>query len=94
MRSFRPGQGLNALRSVSGHGAKIYEMIVRRFLSIFYPPAVYQKVSLVSMIGKERFFSNFRILQEPGIPQGGRYAEGEKERRKGMVKTWMRIRPF
>ena len=41
-------------------------MIVRRFLSIFYPPAVYQKVSLVSMIGKERFFSNFRILQEPG----------------------------
>ena len=53
------GQGLNALRSVSSHGTKIYEMIVRRFLSIFYPPAVYQKVSLVSMIGKERFFLQF-----------------------------------
>ena len=79
------GQGLNALRSVSGHGAKIYEMIVRRFLSIFYPPAVYQKVSLVSMIGKERFFSNFRILQEPGylkvagMPKEKKAMEGDGE---------------
>ena len=79
------GQGLNALRSVSGHGAKIYEMIVRRFLSIFYPPAVYQKVSLVSMIGKERFFSDFRILQEPGylkvagMPKEKKAMEGDGE---------------
>ena len=79
------GQGLNALRSVNGHGAKIYEMIVRRFLSIFYPPAVYQKVSLVSMIGKERFFSNFRILQEPGylkvagMPKEKKATEGDGE---------------
>ena len=79
------GQGLKALRSVSGHGAKIYEMIVRRFLSIFYPPAVYQKVSLVSMIGKERFFSNFRILQEPGylkvagMPKEKKATEGDGE---------------
>ena len=79
------GQGLNALRYVSGHGAKIYEMIVRRFLSIFYPPAVYQKVSLVSMIGKERFFSNFRILQEPGylkvagMPKEKKAMEGDGE---------------
>ncbi len=79
------GQGLNALRSVGGHGAKIYEMIVRRFLSIFYPPAVYQKVSLVSMIGKERFFSNFRILQEPGylkvagMPKEKKATEGDGE---------------
>lgn len=79
------GQGLNALRSVSGHGAKIYEMIVRRFLSIFYPSAVYQKVSLVSMIGKERFFSNFRILQEPGylkvagMPKEKKATEGDGE---------------
>ena len=79
------GQGLNALRSVSSHGTKIYEMIVRRFLSIFYPPAVYQKVSLVSMMGKERFFSNFRILQEPGylkvagMPKEKKATEGDGE---------------
>ena len=79
------GQGLSALRSVGGHGTKIYEMIVRRFLSIFYPSAVYQKVSLVSMIGKERFFSNFRILQEPGylkvagMPKEKKNTEGDGE---------------
>ena len=79
------GQGLSALRFVGGHGAKIYEMIVRRFLSIFYPPAVYQKVNLVSMIGKERFFSNFRILQEPGylkvagMPKEKKNTEGDGE---------------
>ena len=44
----------------------VYDVIVRRFLSIFYPPAVYQKVALVTQIGKEQFFSNFRVLAEEG----------------------------
>lgn len=60
------GQGLSALRSVSVTGQQVYETIVRRFLSIFYPPAVYQKTALVTQMEKERFFSNFRILQEEG----------------------------
>lgn len=60
------GQGISALKTLNGQAGKIYDMIVRRFLSIFYPPAVYQKVSLVTMMGKERFFSNYRILLEPG----------------------------
>ena len=37
------GQGLNALRSVSLTAQRVYETIVRRFVCIFYPPAVYQK---------------------------------------------------
>ncbi|MDE7320614.1 MAG: type IA DNA topoisomerase [Lachnospiraceae bacterium] len=60
------GQGLSALRSVSPTGQQVYETIVRRFLSIFYPPAVYQKTALVTQMEKERFFSNFRMLQEEG----------------------------
>ena len=60
------GQGLGALRSVSAHSAKVYELIARRFLSIFYPAAVYKKVSLVTMIGKERFFSACRVLEKEG----------------------------
>lgn len=60
------GQGLSARRSVSATGQQVYETIVRRFLSIFYPPAVYQKTALVTQMEKERFFSNFRILQEDG----------------------------
>ena len=60
------GQGLGALRSVSARSAKVYELIARRFLSIFYPAAVYKKVSLVTMIGKERFFSACRVLEKEG----------------------------
>ena len=60
------GQGLGALRSVSKTAQEVYETIVRRFLSIFYPPAVYQKVSLVTGIKGESFFSSFRVLLEEG----------------------------
>ena len=60
------GQGLNALRSISVQGSKVYEVIVRRFLSIFYPPAVYQKINLVSVIEKEKLFSSFKILVSEG----------------------------
>jgi len=71
------GQGLSALRSLSGGAAKVYEVIVRRFLSIFYPPAVYQKVAVTVKIREESFFSNFKVLAEEGylkvvgIPQNG-----------------------
>ncbi len=60
------GQGLGALRSLAHASARVYELIVRRFLSIFYPPAVYQKISLVCIMKKERFFSSFRVLVEEG----------------------------
>lgn len=60
------GQGLRALSSVSQTGVKIYEMIVRRFLSIFYPPAVYQKTAITFSIGNEKFFVNSRYLLEEG----------------------------
>ena len=60
------GQGLSALNSVSAVSRNVYDLIVRRFLSIFYPPAVYQKVSIVTQMQRERFFSSFRVLAEEG----------------------------
>ena len=60
------GQGLNALGSVSLTAQRVYETIVRRFLCIFYPPAVYQKVSLVTKLDGESFFSSFKVLKEEG----------------------------
>ena len=41
-------------------------MIVRRFLSIFYPPTVYQKVAIVTKMKEESFFSSFKVLAEEG----------------------------
>ena len=60
------GQGLTALQSVSSTAKQVYDTIVRRFLSIFYPAAVYQKVSIVTKIKEEQFFSNFKVLAEEG----------------------------
>ena len=60
------GQGLNALRSISLTAQRVYETIVRRFVCIFYPPAVYQKISLVTKIQNESFFSSFKVLLDEG----------------------------
>lgn len=60
------GQGLQALNSVSYTAKQVYDTIVRRFLSIFYPPAVYQKVSITTKMKEESFFSNFKVLAEEG----------------------------
>lgn len=60
------GQGIGALKSVSSLSAKVYDVIVKRFLSIFYPAAVYQKVSITTKVKEESFFSNFKVLAEAG----------------------------
>ena len=60
------GQGLNALQSVSATSKHVYDCIVRRFLRIFYPPAVYQKVAITTQMKEESFFSSFKVLAEEG----------------------------
>ena len=60
------GQGLQALNSVSHTARQVYDTIVRSFMRIFYPPAVYQKVSITTKIKEESFFSNFKVLAEEG----------------------------
>lgn len=60
------GQGLGAMRSLTPQKYGVYMTIVRRFLSIFFPPAVYQKVSLVCSIGNECVYASFKVLLEEG----------------------------
>ena len=60
------GQGLNNLAGLAPTAAKVYEVIVRRFLSIFYPPAVYQKFSLTLQVKEESFFASFKVLIQEG----------------------------
>ena len=60
------GQGMNALNGLSLTSQRVYETIVRRFLCVFCPPAVYQKVSLTTEMQGEKFFSSFKVLQEEG----------------------------
>ena len=60
------GQGMGALKGLRPQSEKVYEAIVRRFLSIFYPPAQYRKVSMELKIRTESFFSSFKVLTDEG----------------------------
>ena len=60
------GQGFGALNGLNSTEKKVYEIICRRFLSIFCPPATYDKVSLCLVAGGEKFFANFKVLKEEG----------------------------
>jgi len=83
------GQGLNNLNSLPNVSAKVYEIIVRRFLSIFYPAAVYRKVSLAIRVKEEEFFSNFKVLEEEGYLKAAAFSfkkdnmAAKQENRKG-----------
>lgn len=71
------GQGLGNLNGLNDIQRKVYDIIARRFLSIFFPAAEYEKVSLVlsrqihTVVGEkengtESFFANFKRLKNPG----------------------------
>lgn len=60
------GQGIQTIANLASTAKQVYDIIVKRFLCIFYPPAVYQKVSLAVKRKEESFFSNFRVLAEEG----------------------------
>ena len=60
------GEGLNALKSLSPTLQKVYELIVRRFLSVFYPAAVFDKMSLQVGIKKETLTASLRVCREKG----------------------------
>lgn len=60
------GEGFKAYGSLSEMSKKVYEIIVRRFISIFYPAAIYQKVTLETKVKNESFFSSYKTLKEEG----------------------------
>ena len=60
------GQGFGNLKNLNPMIQGVYELIVRRFLSIFYPPAVFRKLSIRADIDTEAFFAGFKFQEDPG----------------------------
>lgn len=60
------GQAVGSLSRISEMEQKVYDVIARRFLSIFMPPAVYLKIKLETQTKGEAFFANFKMLKDPG----------------------------
>ncbi len=81
------GQGIGSLNGLNETAAKVYEIIARRFLSIFYPAAVYRKISLRIGIKEEKFFANFKVLEEEGYLKAAGFSflkkKEEKEKEDG-----------
>ena len=81
------GQGLSALKSLKGNAFGVYAAIVRRFLSIFYPPAQFRKVSMVTSMGQERFFYSFKVLISEGyFKVAGNPYEKKRQEKEGQEK--------
>lgn len=73
------GQGLGAYARLKDTAQKVYEVIVRRFLSIFFPPAVYQKLSVTLERNGERLFAGFKVLVEEGYLPVTVYSFGKQK---------------
>ncbi|MDD3221638.1 MAG: type IA DNA topoisomerase [Clostridia bacterium] len=74
------GQGMGALKALSRIGFSVYTLIAKRFLSIFYPAAEYQKISLVLSKSGEKFFASFRVMLSEGyLKVAGKPTEKSKE---------------
>ena len=73
------GQGLGALNSLNPVALKVYELIARRFLSIFCPPAVYRRLSLRVSVKGEQFFASLKVLEQEGYLAALKYSFDRKE---------------
>lgn len=73
------GQGFGALNGLSDIAAKVYEIICRRFLSIFYPAAEYQKIAMTLDMKGEKLFANFKYLLAEGYQKVANNSFGKKK---------------
>lgn len=60
------GQGQREYQSLKPLSKKVYELICRRFLSIFFPPAIYERIALTIDCQGETFSVSSRALKEEG----------------------------
>ena len=73
------GDGLRELSRLKPLSQSVYELIVRRFLSIFYPPAIYEKLAIQLLCCDECFQTGTRALKEPGYLCVARTLRGEQD---------------
>ena len=88
------GEGLKALPSLSKRSRDVYELIVRRFIAIFYPPAVYDRVSLTLRIRSEAFTASLRTCVERGYLDALEYSFFRKKDAQSGQETRLQAGPF
>lgn len=78
------GQGFENYEKLSNLSKNIYKLIVKRFLSIFYPPTQYEKVSITIDVEGEKFYTSNRVCVNLGYLEitKGKDVQEEKENAK------------
>lgn len=86
------GQGLGALKALDRMSFSVYTVICKRFLSIFYPAAEYQKISLTLNKQNEKFFANFKVLLNEGyLKVAGKPSEKNGEEQEKMDAGFLEV---
>ena len=68
-------------KALSEPEQKLYDLVVRRFLAVFYPAAEYLQTTRITEVEGHRFKSEGKVLQKPGwLAVYGREAQGEDAR--------------
>src|SRR5471032_2622996 len=57
---------LQAPKSLSEPEQKLYDLVARRFLAVFYPPAEHLQTTRITTVGEEQFRTDGRVMQSPG----------------------------
>jgi DNA topoisomerase-3 len=57
---------LQTPRSLNEAERKLYDMVVRRFLAVFYPAAEYLQTTRITRVGEHHFRTDGKVLQAPG----------------------------
>jgi DNA topoisomerase-3 len=71
---------LQSPKSLNEAEAKLYDLVVRRFLAVFFPSAEYLQTTRITRVGEHHFKTEGRVLQSPGwLAVYGRAAGGENE---------------
>ena len=96
---------LQAPRSLSEAEAKLYDMVVKRFLAVFYPPAEYLVTTRITQVGDHKFQTNGKVLANPGwLAVYGKEAQdedanlvpvkpGEAVSNEGVISVALRTKP-
>ncbi|WP_432664062.1 DNA topoisomerase [Wukongibacter baidiensis] len=86
------GQGLGNFNKLPKNDKSIFLLVVRRFLAIFYPPAVFSKLSITTKIKSESFFTSSKVCVEEGYLEILNYDKKNKDSKVDNIETLKKLK--
>lgn len=74
-----PTEQFVQLEHMTNEERRIYDLVVRRFLAVLYPPFEYEQTSLKAEAGSEIFTAKGKIVKNPGWKAAYEEADGDEE---------------